>query len=561
MPAMRIIPQAIAVCAALGAMKLAVAALAVATLAGPASGQTLPTGQHPPHVEQQIDQWYLDAMDSIYRGTPSEADRIADALLELAPSDPRAFLLKARVLRLGVSDQNFERSDIKPQVNPIKELCDQAVAAAESILERDPGSLAGHLYRGWALMFKSQLHALANEYWSAGRRAKAGKEDLEFVLERDPDNPDALLIYGTFLYFADILPGVVKVARVIVGLPGGDVDRGVQSMQAAAVRRGYGRLDARPLLGVVFFGFEGRLEDGIVQFEKVLEDYPHNPRILEPLAVINLFFPERLGRELIRTEKGVRAHASGPEAWERKVAQRLRFYLAMQQMLAGQIENARGNLEILHLEAMAEPDWLDFEVRWTLANVALLLGDHATAVQLVEELPSKDRGRRRLRYVLDDDSAAPPEEVEALRQIQPALRDLYAGNTEAAARDLRMHGALDTPFMHFYRGELEMLRGNHAQALEHYERANHVRTRRDRWAWYRYFALARAAEIHGAAGDNRKAAKTLDEATDKHLHKDLIRHVTEARQRYYENDRPGNGGAKTVDTPSDGNTTRTSQSP
>jgi tetratricopeptide (TPR) repeat protein len=548
---MRITLKAIAVCVALGAT------MAV----GSAGAQTLPTRQHPAHVEQQINGWYLDAMDSIYRGTPSEANLIADALLELAPSDPRSYLLKARVLRLGVSDQNFERASIKSQVNPIKNLCDQAVTAADRILERDPESLAGHLYRGWGLMFKSQMHALANEYWNAGRRAKAGKEDLEFVLEHDPDNADALLIQGTFLYFADILPGVVKVARVIVRFPGGDRDRGLEYMQAAALRKGYSRLDAHPLLGVVFFGFEGRLEDGIAQFEQVLEDYPYNVRILEPLTVITLFFPERLGTALGRTERGVEMHAGGPEPWERKIAQRLRFYLSMQQMLAGRIESARSNLEILHLEPTLDPDWLDFEVRWTLANVALLLGDHKAAVQLVEELPAKDRGRRRLRYVLDERSAATPEEVQALLQIQQALQSLYAGNLQRAAEGLDALRDVDTPFMHFYRGELEMLRGNGEEALEHFGRANHVRTRRDRWAWFRYFALVRAAEIQGSRGEYGKAAKLLDDAIDKHLNKDLIRHVTRARQRYFENGAPGNGGVNRVDSHGSGDDSRASQSP
>jgi tetratricopeptide (TPR) repeat protein len=508
----------------------------------PVEAQALPTGQHAAEVEEQIELSFREAMQAIYRGRPSEAGRIADELIELAPSDPRTYMLKARVLRLDVADQNFERSDIKPEMKPIKELCDQAVAASNTILERDPESLAGHLYRGWALMFKSQMHALANEYWSAGRRAKAGKEDLDFVLQRQPTNPDALLIQGTFLYFADILPGVVKVARVLVRLPGGNGDLGLEYMNAATERQGLSHLDARPLIGVVYFGFEGRFEDGIAEFEKVLEDYPTNPRILEPLAVMNLFFPARLDAELRRTERGVQAHANGPEAWERKVSQRLRFYLALQQMLAGRIEDARQHLEILQQEETLEPDWLGFEVRWTLANVLLLLGERDAAVALVEELPPRQRESRRLSYVRDRSSVASDEESAALVEIQPAVRALYAGDLAAAAAGLEAVGDVDMPILHFYRGELALLNDAPEEALQHYARANHVQTGRDRWAWFRYFAKARSAEIHGAAGDLRKAAKLLDSATDKHLHKDLVRHVTQARQRYYENGRPGHVG-------------------
>ncbi|UCE03383.1 MAG: hypothetical protein JSW67_04115 [Candidatus Latescibacterota bacterium] len=518
------------------------AALVAAVHVVPVGGQPLPTGLHGADVEEQIELSFREAMEAIYRGRPSEAGRIADELIELAPRDPRSYMLKARVLRLDVADQNFERRDIKPQVNPIKELCDQAVAASNAILQRDPESLAGRLYRGWALMFKSQMHALANEYWSAGRRAKAGKDDLDFVLQRQPTNADALLIQGTFLYFADILPGFVKVARVIVRLPGGNSDLGLQYMNAAAQRQGLSRLDARPLIGVVYFGFEGRFEDGIVEFEKVLEDYPTNPRILEPLAVMNLFFPARLGAELQRTERGVEAHANGPEAWERKVAQRLRFYLALQQMLAGRIQSARQNLEILKQEETLEPDWLGFEVRWTLVNVLLLLGERDAAVALVEELPPRQRESRRLSYARHKSSVASEAESRALLQIQPAVRALYAGDLATAAAGLEAVADVEMPILHFYRGELALLSDEPEAALQHYARANHVQTGRDRWAWFRYFAKARSAEIHGAAGEHKKAAKLLDSATDKHLNKDLVRHVTKARQRYYENGRPGHAG-------------------
>src|SRR5262245_50612304 len=245
--------------------------------------ERLPTGQHPPALEAQVDSWYLEAMEAIYQGRPSEADRIATAMERAVPEDPRPYLLRARILRLDLPDQNEDRDAIGERAEPIKRACEQALSASDAILKRAPGSLAGHLYRGWACMFLAQVHALSNEYWGAGRKAAAGKSDLDYVLAGDPGNPDALLVQGVYLYFADILPGMVKFARVFLRVPGGHRERGLEYIAAAAARQGYTELDAKTLQAVVLFGFEGRLEEARTHFDAVLEPYPDNARLVEPV--------------------------------------------------------------------------------------------------------------------------------------------------------------------------------------------------------------------------------------------------------------------------------------
>jgi hypothetical protein len=186
----------------------------------PAAG--LATGLLSKEDEAKLNEGFLETMDLIYAGRIVEATRRVDEIVALAPEDPRPYLLKARLLREYISEQDNSRDNVKPQVAPILAVLDVALAKSEAILAKDRDSLAGRLYRGWTKMFRGQLHELAFEHWSAGRSAKGGKSDLDEVLRRDPQNPDARMIMGTYLYFADLLPGVLKVASFLLRIPGGD---------------------------------------------------------------------------------------------------------------------------------------------------------------------------------------------------------------------------------------------------------------------------------------------------------------------------------------------------
>ena len=500
-----------------------------------------------PEVEARIDAWFHEAMDLIYRGEPSAAARLADEMHAAAPDDPRPYLLQARILRLEVPDQNFERSDIKPNVATIDSVLALAIERAERLLEKDPNSVPGLLYRGWARMFESQMRALASEYWGAGRKAKSGKHDLDRVIELDPENPDARFVLGTYDYFADILPGLVKVAGFLVRVPAGDLERGIAGVRYAAQQDGYARLDARAILGVIYFGFEGRFDDARTSFGLVDTEYPHNARILEPLAVMDLFQPEHAWSGLARTTAGVELGVSSPEPSIRSVAERLRLYRAMTELLTGDLQAARASLESLYAHLPSQPDWLGSATRLALADVSLLLGDAERAARLHANVASEERAERRLRYVLEPDAASTPDEVARMTALRPAIQALYAHDLSAFNRAVpEAAGELD-PYLEFYRGEFEILRGTPQRALPHFERLTRAELP-PRWRLFRFLAYLRTAEVHGRRSHNDLAARALEQALEFHTDPDLLRHVSKARKRFYESGQPQSNGSLNGET-------------
>jgi tetratricopeptide (TPR) repeat protein len=493
----------------------------------------VPTGILAPEAEEAVSRSFLTTMELIYAGRIAPARQLVDRLLEVAPEDPRPYLLRARVMREYVSEQDNTRENVKPQVAPILDVLRTAEKKSQAILDRDPESLAGLLYRGWSRMFRAQLHELAFEHWSAGRAAKSGKGDLDRVLRRDPENPDALMIVGTYLYFADLLPGVLKVAGFVLRIPPGDRDRGLEFLRLAEERPSFSQHDAKGMRGAILFGFEGDLEAARSLFDDFDARFPDNPRLVEPLAVVDLWSAERLGSGLPRIARVVEANASSPDPLARELTARLRLYQAWMEILSGRAEDGRRNLERLRAEGLDRPDWFRPIVHLYLADAHLLFGDVERARAI---LGDAEDGRdptlaEMLRRIGEPDAAASPAEVERLERLQPVAAALYAGRLDEAEAGLESLPE-DDAMVAFYAAELRQLRGDDEGALARFERlrAPDVPAR---CRIFRRVARLRIAEIHARSGQWEKAARTFDDEIERYDVKDMLRHVVRARQRYF----------------------------
>lgn len=501
--------------------------------AAPRGAVVLATGLLAPDLENRVCREFLDTMDLIYAGDIPEATTRVAALIAAAPEDPRPYLLKARLMREYVSEQDNTRENVKPQIDPILKVLEAARAKSDLILEKHPDSTAGYLYRGWTRMFQGQLHELAFEHWSAGRAAKSGKSDLDKVLAADPRNPDAMMIVGTYLYFADLLPGVLKIASFILRIPSGDRGEGLEYLEASEAIRSFSQHDARGMRGAILFGFEGDLQGARDLFEGFNARFPDNPRLVEPLAALDLWTPEYLGRGHARVARIVSENENTKDALARELTARLRLYEAWAEVIEGDPEAGRANLAKLHHENPGRPDWFQPMVDLTLSDTCLLLGDAAGARALYDEAAAAKDDERRdlLAYAIEPGVAAPAEAVDLLARLSPVAHDLYAGRVDEAARALEAFPA-DDPIVSFYRGEVAMLRGEARPALAAYERLEGGDVPA-RCRLFRRLSRLRRGELHAQLGEWTDAAAALAPEIDRYDVKDMLRHVMRARQRWF----------------------------
>src|SRR5262245_16863828 len=84
--------------------------------AGPATGAPgapAPDTGLSTEAEATLDFWIREAMRLVHEGRPGEAAFVTEWLMEMAPDDPRPYLVRARVMREALSDQNNYRESLK----------------------------------------------------------------------------------------------------------------------------------------------------------------------------------------------------------------------------------------------------------------------------------------------------------------------------------------------------------------------------------------------------------------------------------------------------------------
>jgi hypothetical protein len=496
--------------------------------------RTLATGLLDDAGEAWLDAQSQAFMVAIYESRLADAKQILDAVMTRAPEDPRSYLLQARYLREFLSDQNTHRQTIEDQTPPLYAVLETAHDKAEKLLEKDEDDLAGRLYRGWAKMFEAQLHTLSASYWSAGRTAKGAKKDLDFVLEQDPDNPQAKMLMGAFYYFADGLPSVVKFAAWLLRLPTGDRDRGLRYLRDAYESGGFGYQDAYAISGLVHFAFEADFDKALPIFERLADTYPGNGRLVEPFAVMDFFWPQRMQIDRGRIAHCESVAAAAPDSLTRAVAKRLRYYQLLQWQLAGRAAEAREEMASLLEDLPPQPDWLEPSVRLALADMNLLSGDLDSARETLRPLEKDTRPEEWMRYVFEsDDVASTPAEVLAYVRLQSAARALYDGRLDEAEEILAAERDPDFAPWVFYDAELAFLRGDVDHCRPGFEKLAEVKDR-DRFYFLRYLSRLRLGEIAAQAHDNSQAKDEFEEAMDEHKMKDLLRHVANSRRRLFD---------------------------
>jgi Tetratricopeptide repeat len=474
-------------------------------------------------------------MIAIYESRLSDAAAIVDEVLQRAPEDPRSHLLHARYLRDFLSDQNTHRKTIESQMIPVFAAADRAREKAEQLLATDQDDLAGRLYRGWARMFEAQLHTVSASYWSAGRTSKRAKTDLDFVLERDPDNAQAKMLMGAFYYFADGLPSVVKFAAWVLRLPKGDRDLGLEYVRDAYQSGAFGYQDAFAIHGLIYFAFEADFIKALPTFESLAEQFPGNARLVEPFAVIDLFWPQRLDQDRRRIARCYELSQSAPDSVTRAGGKRLRYYQLLGWQLTGRAAEAGPAMEELLQNIPSQPDWLEPSVRLALADLALLGGDLERAREVLAPLQKDSRPEKWMRYVFENDNIAATESgVVAYEKLQSAARALYAGELSRASEILQAQSDQSFPPWRFYSAELAFLRGDTKTAREGFEALRKTKNR-DRFYFFRYLSRLRLGEIAAREGDNDKAKEYYEQAMNEHEMKDLLRHVANSRRRLFSN--------------------------
>ncbi len=442
--------------------------LAIALFAGPAAS-----------AREMTDAEYAELLVRIYDGYPRAAAALLDSLERECAGEPFFLIAQARLMLESVPEDDLDKAFAKEQTQPVLATLQQVIKVCDQRLDTGGDELELRRLRGWARMVRSQAHAQGGSFYTAGREAGRGKNDLEFYLKTHPDDPLANGLLGGFLYFSDAVPAILQFLSKLMFLPTGDRARGLEMIGVAETGQSAKAEDFRVLAMVVNVIFEGRWEEGLPQAISLQEDHPAYARLALPLSAMRLLAPG-LGAGLGARIDVSEATAAGrpvedvdtPSLWMSRT-----YRAWIDRLLRGPAVAEPGFAAIV-VAAPARPDWVAEFARGQLEELA---ADRADGVPdaLVAAV-----------WVADADS---------LPAVAAALDGLADSSLRAA----------------FFAAECRLRMGEIAAAEDLYKRVA---------AWegpghlepFRMIASARVGEIRARAGRYRAASRWYERAVDRH---------------------------------------------
>ncbi|HEY7511181.1 MAG TPA: hypothetical protein VIG50_13060, partial [Vicinamibacteria bacterium] len=214
-----------------------------------------------------------EALDLLYDGRMEEALAATAALVAAHPADP----LPAYVDALALVWKVEQRPEVTPLDKELERRVAQTVALANARLRAQPEDARALLARGGAWGVASRHHMYRLRRSDAARDAARMRADLLEVRRLDPANGEAEFGLGLYDYYADVLPRVLKLLRLLARIPGGDRDRGLAAIEEARERAELHRTEVQVQLYEIYAWYERRPDRALAEIRELARRHPGWP--------------------------------------------------------------------------------------------------------------------------------------------------------------------------------------------------------------------------------------------------------------------------------------------
>ncbi|MSO20770.1 MAG: hypothetical protein EXQ56_09980 [Acidobacteria bacterium] len=172
---------------------------------------------------------------------------------------------------------HFSETPDSPLNQPFARAVDK-VFELSAQMKRSPETSAEALfYEGTAHGFRARLHTLREQMLPSGREGKQMREALLKAVALDPTLAhDAGVGLGIYDYYADSLSPLIKFFRFFLFIPGGNMERGIAQLHAAADTGNLFSPEARWELARIIGVREGRHEEAVKLLVPLVHAYPDN---------------------------------------------------------------------------------------------------------------------------------------------------------------------------------------------------------------------------------------------------------------------------------------------
>lgn len=236
--------------------------------------------------QPEIRSLVLDGLSRLYNGYYQDAEGIFMEMERQLPGSPLPRLLLAEVCwwqlfthdgdlsALGKLD--FLGGAVEGRDAKLKQNIAIAIGRAEKRLKSGGESAENYFYVGTGYGLRARLEAARGNGLAAARSAKKMRANLEKCLALDPNFHDARAGLGVYNYYVDALPAIIKPLRLIMFLPAGDREKGIEELKLTLRNGSLCQVGASFYLICIYLG-KGALEQALEAASDLRASYPDNP--------------------------------------------------------------------------------------------------------------------------------------------------------------------------------------------------------------------------------------------------------------------------------------------
>jgi tetratricopeptide (TPR) repeat protein len=386
---------------------------------------------------------------------------------------------------------------------------DDAIAAAETWVDREPHRAEAWFYLGGAYGARVQWRVLRGERLAAARDGKRIKDALERALTLDPDMHDAWFGIGLYHYYADVAPAAARVLRWLLFLPGGDRVRGLQEMLRARDQGTLLRSEADYQLHILYLWYEEEPDRALELLEALQLRHAENPHFRQLIAEVQDVYKHDLTASLRSWRMLFEAARRDKVALPEMAETRARLGMALQLDRLFETDVAIDHLRAVIAARPSSPWGAIAQAQLHLGQACDRMGHRDEAIAAYQaalaatpaEDPQKIRERARAGLRRGPDA----QTARAYRLSIEGWRALEKGDMEGAARAIEQSLALRPrdPVTRYRQARLLQAQNDEAAALKVLEAI--VAARRATPPTIYGFACLDAARIHEQRGTRARA--------------------------------------------------------
>ncbi len=224
--------------------------------------------------DPQFDSLITTGIKQIYNIKFKDAERTFSIVMKKYPHHPAGRFFKAMIIwwKIMLDTENEEYDDL------FVDKLDSVIAMCDSILEKDPDNVDALFFKGGSLGFRGRLYSLRKKWFDAALDGKEALPLVHKVYEIDPQNEEVKLGFGIYNYYAEAIPEKYPFIKpVMIFFPGGNKKLGIQQLKETAQKSKYASIEAKFFLLTLNYQFEENFKEAFKYAKELTKEFPDNP--------------------------------------------------------------------------------------------------------------------------------------------------------------------------------------------------------------------------------------------------------------------------------------------